>query len=224
MPTPKEFITQAIEMETFFEDQEPTFDEFMKYPPFSTLMSDDFTIPKMIELYRDGSLIFVDYQTSMERFNSLGNPTHPIRHARVNFFTKHRKDVLFHLVNMDAYKFDEIDPVSINNIHDILMKVEWNDYQTQEPTQSQGEIRRCQFLNLTTEEESYFANFLNRMMGNVAYNELFPDGKQYLYAQYVPRNYDLYTTPYLKIYEPFNTVFPSWVVKRLTTLFESTKV
>ena len=72
MPTPKEFITQAIEMETFFEDEEPTFEEFMKYPPFSTLMSDDFTVPKMIELYRDGNLVFVDYQTSMDRYERLG--------------------------------------------------------------------------------------------------------------------------------------------------------
>ena len=218
MPTPKQFITQAIEMETFFEDQEPTFEEFMKYPPFNTLMSENFTVPKMIELYRQGNLIFVDYQTIVDYGKNLK------RHMNVNFFTKQREDVIFRLVNYEALKFDEIDPVSINNLHDILMKVEWNDYQTQEPTQSQGEIRRCQFLNLTTEEESTFANFLNRTIGNMTHTELFPDGKQYLYAQYIPRRYDLYTTPYLKIYEPFNTVFPSWVVKRLTTLFESTKV
>mgnify|MGYP005988620895 FL=1 len=218
MPTPKQFITQAIEMETFFEDEEPTFEEFMKYPPFSTLMSDDFTVPKMIELYRDGNLIFVDYQKIVDW------TTKEKIHMNVNFFTKQREDVVFRLVNFEAQKFDEIDPVSINNLHDILMKVEWNDYQTQEPTQSQGELRRCQFLNLTTEEESHFANFLNRILGNMTHTELFPDGKQYLYVQYAPRRYDLYTTPYLKIYEPFNTVFPSWVVKRLTTLFESTKV
>jgi len=170
MPTPKQFITQAIEMETFFEDQEPTFEEFMKYPPFNTLMSDDFTVPKMIELYRQGNLVFVDYQTIVDYGKNLK------RHMNVNFFTKQREDVIFRLVNYEALKFDEIDPVSINNLHDILMKLEWNDYQTQEPTQSQGEIRRCQFLNLTTEEESYFANFLNRILGNMTHTELFPDG------------------------------------------------
>ena len=62
MPTPKEFIKQAIEMESFFEDEEPTFDEFMKYPPFSTLMQDDFTIPKMIELYREDNIVFLDFE------------------------------------------------------------------------------------------------------------------------------------------------------------------
>ena len=218
MPTPKQFITQAIEMETFFEDQEPTFEEFMKYPPFNTLMSDDFTVPKMIELYRQGNLIFVDYQTIVDYGKNLK------RHMNVNFFTKQREDVVFRLVNYEALKFDEIDPVSINNLHDILMKVEWNDYQTQEPTQSQGEIRRCQFLNLTTEEESSFANFLNRIIGNMTHKELFPDGKQYLYAQYIPRRYDLYTTPYLKVYEPFNTTMPKGIAKRLATLFENANV
>ena len=220
MPSPKEFITQAIEMETFFEDQEPTFEEFMKYPPFSTLMSDDFTIPKMIELYRDGNLIFVDNQTVVNW------TTKQKRHLNITFFTRYRKDTLFRIENSPTSQdhYDEIRPVSINEIHKILMNVEWNDYQTQEPTESQGEIRRCQFLNLTSEEESHFANFLNQVLGYISKTELFPDGKQYLYAQYVPRRYDLYTTPYLKIYEPFNTVFPSWVVKRLNTLFESTKV
>ena len=62
MPTPKEFIKQAIDMESFFEDEEPTFAEFMKYPPFSTLMQDDFTIPKMIELYRDDNIVFVEFE------------------------------------------------------------------------------------------------------------------------------------------------------------------
>ena len=135
-------------------------------------------------------------------------------------------DILFRIENSPNSEdhYDEINPVSINEIHEILMKVEWNDYQTQEPTQSQDEIRRTQFLNLTNEEESHFANFLNQVLGYVAQTELFPDGKQYLYAQYLPSNSNFYTTPYLKIYEPFNTVFPSWVVKRLTTLFESTKV
>tara|TARA_B100002019_G_scaffold246409_1_gene224256 strand:- start:1290 stop:1928 length:639 start_codon:yes stop_codon:yes gene_type:complete len=212
MTTPKKFIQQAVEMETFFEDEEPTFDEFMKYPPFNTLMSNYFSIPSMIELYRDGNLIFVDCQ----EYFGLGT-----RHSRVNFFTKHREDVLFHVVNYDKVKFDEIDPVSMNKMHDILMKVEWNDYTTKD---NLPQVKRTQFLNLTTEEESYFANFLNRILGNVCNNELFPDGKQYLYAEYRPMNYVLYTTSYLKIFQPFNTVFPSWVVKRLTTLFESTKV
>ena len=86
MPSPKEFITQAIEMETFFEDEEPTFEEFMKYPPFSTLMSDDFTVPKMIELYRDGNLIFVDYQTIVDYGKNLK------RHMNVvHFSSRHHK-------------------------------------------------------------------------------------------------------------------------------------
>ena len=122
MPTPKQFITQAIEMESFFEDEEPIFEEFMRYPPFNTLMKDDFTIPKMIELYRDGNLILLDF----ERIVDYGKMAK--RHDNVNFFTKHREDTLFKIVNFDAFKFDEIDPFTIDDLHAVLMKVEWNDY------------------------------------------------------------------------------------------------
>ena len=115
MPTPKQFITQAIEMESFFEDEEPIFEEFMRYPPFNTLMKDDFTIPKMIELYRDGNLILLDF----ERIVDYGKMEK--RHDNVNFFTKQREDTLFKIVNYDAFKFDEIDPIIIDDLHAVLM-------------------------------------------------------------------------------------------------------
>lgn len=219
MPTPKEFIKQAIEMESFFEDEEPTFDEFMKYPPFSTLMSDDFTIPKMIELYREDNIVFVDF----ERIVDYGKMEK--RHDNVNFFTKHREDTLFRIVNFDAFKFDEIDPIIIDDLHAILMKVEWNDYQTQEPTPSQGEIRQTQFLNLTPSEESTLSTFFSKVMQpRITSKYQDDDGKQVFLAQYNPKKYNLYTTPYLKIYEPFNTTIPKGIAKRLTTLFENANV
>ena len=219
MPTPKEFIKQAIDMETFFEDEEPTFDEFMKYPPFSTLMIDDFTIPKMIELYRDDNIVFVDF----ERIVDYGKMEK--RHENVNFFTKQREDTLFRIVNFDAFNFDEIDPIIIDDLHDILMKVEWKDYQTQEPTPSQGEIRQTQFLNLTPSEESTLSTFFSKVMQpRLTSKYQGDDGKQVFLAQYAPREYNLYTTPYLKIYEPFNTTIPKGIAKRLTTLFENANV
>ena len=75
-------------MESFFEDEEPTFEEFMRYPPFNTLMKDDFTIPKMIELYRDGNLILLDFEKIVD-YGKMEK-----RHDNVNFFTKQREDTI----------------------------------------------------------------------------------------------------------------------------------
>ncbi len=219
MPTPKQFITQAIEMESFFEDEEPIFEEFMRYPPFNTLMKDDFTIPKMIELYRDGNLILLDF----ERIVDYGKMEK--RHDNVNFFTKHREDTLFKIVNFDAFKFDEIDPIIIDDLHAVLMKVEWNDYPTQAPAKGLGEIRQTQFLNLTPSEESTLSTFFSKVMRpNIISKYQDDDGKQVFLAQYLPREYNLYTTPYLKIYQPVNTEFPSWLEKALAKLFDEAKV
>lgn len=219
MPTPKQFITQAIEMESFFEDEEPIFEEFMRYPPFNTLMKDDFTIPKMIELYRDGNLILLDFEKIVD-YGKMEK-----RHDNVNFFTKQREDTLFKIVNFDAFKFDEIDPIIIDDLHAVLMKVEWNDYQTQEPTPNQGEIRQTQFLNITPSEESTLSTFFSKVMRpNLISKYQDDDGKQVFLAQYLPREYNLYTTPYLKIYQPVNTEFPSWLEKALAKLFDEAKV
>ena len=219
MPTPKQFITQAIEMESFFEDEEPTFAEFMRYPPFNTLMKDDFTIPKMIELYRDGNIILLDFEKIVD-YGKMEK-----RHDNVNFFTKQREDTLFKIVNFDAFKFDEIDPVIIDDLHAVLMKVEWNDYQTQAPAENLGEIRQTQFLNLTPSEESTLSTFFSKVMRpNIISKYQDDDGKQVFLAQYLPREYNLYTTPYLKIYQPVNTEFPSWLEKALAKLFDEAKV
>ena len=219
MPTPKQFITQAIEMESFFEDEEPTFAEFMRYPPFNTLMKDDFTIPKMIELYRDGNLILLDFEKIVD-YGKMEK-----RHDNVNFFTKQREDTLFKIVNFDAFKFDEIDPIIIDDLHAVLMKVEWNDYQTQAPAENLGEIRQTQFLNLPPSEESTLSTFFSKVMRpNLISKYQDDDGKQVFVAQYLPAEYNLYTTPYLKIYQPVNTEFPSWLEKALAKLFDEAKV
>ena len=221
MPTPKQFITQAIEMESFFEDEEPTFAEFMRYPPFNTLMKDDFTIPKMIELYRDGNIILLDFE------RMVNWTTKEKRHDNVSFFTKQREDTLFKIETSFAGigSFDEIDPVIIDDLHAILMKVEWNDYPTQEPAENLGEIRQTQFLNLTPSEESTLSTFFSKVMRpNLISKYQEDDGKQVFVAQYLPREYNLYTTPYLKIYQPVNTEFPSWLEKALAKLFDEAKV
>tara|TARA_B100002019_G_scaffold231654_1_gene205357 strand:- start:1293 stop:1958 length:666 start_codon:yes stop_codon:yes gene_type:complete len=221
MPTPKEFIKQAIDMESFFEDEEPTFDEFMKYPPFNTLMQDDFTIPKMIELYREDNIVFVDFE------RMVNWTTKEKRHDNVSFFTKQREDTLFKIETSVAGigSFDEIDPVIIDDLHAILMKVEWNDYPTQEPAKGLGEIRQTQFLNLTPSEESTLSTFFSKIMRpNLISKYQDDDGKQVFVAQYLPAEYNLYTTPYLKVYEPFNTTIPKGIAKRLATLFENANV
>ena len=219
MPTPKEFIKQAIDMESFFEDEEPTFAEFMKYPPFSTLMQDDFTIPKMIELYRDDNIVFVDFE------KIVNWTTNEKRHDNVNFFTKQREDTLFKIENTMSDEFDEIYPITIDDLHAILMKVEWNDYPTQEPATGYGEIRQTRFLNLTPSEESTLSTFLSKVMRpKITSKYQDDDGKQVFMAQYLPAEYNLYTTPYLKVYQPFNTTIPKGIAKRLTTLFENANV
>ena len=68
MPTPKQFVTQAIEMETFFEDEEPTYDEFMRYPPFDSLMEDEFSLQNMINAYREGRIVFIVTETAKSDF------------------------------------------------------------------------------------------------------------------------------------------------------------
>ena len=219
MPTPKEFIKQAIDMESFFEDEEPTFAEFMKYPPFSTLMQDDFTIPKMIELYRDDNIVFVEFE------KIVNWTTNEKRHDNVNFFTKQREDTLFKIENTMSDEFDEIYPITIDDLHAILMKVEWNDYPTQEPATGYGEIRQTRFLNLTPSEESTLSTFLSKVMRpKITSKYQDDDGKQVFMAQYLPAEYNLYTTPYLKVYQPFNTTIPKGIAKRLTTLFENANV
>ena len=220
MPTPKEFIKQAIDMESFFEDEEPTFEEFMKYPPFSTLMQDDFTIPKMIELYREDNIVFVDFE------KMVNWTTKEKRHDNVHFFTKQREDTLFNIENATTGdRFDDIYPLDIEDLHAILMKVEWNDYPTQEPAENLGEIRQTQFLNLTPSEESTLSTFFSKIMRpNIISKYQDDDGKQVFLAQYLPREYNLYTTPYLKVYEPFNTAIPKGIAKRLATLFENANV
>ena len=219
MPTPKQFITQAIEMESFFEDEEPTFAEFMRYPPFNTLMKDDFTIPKMIELYRDGNIILLDFE------RMVNWTTKEKRHDNVSFFTKQREDTLFRIENTSSYEFDEIYPITINDLHAILMKVEWNDYPTQEPATGYGEIRQTRFLNLTPSEESTLSTFFSKVMRpKITSKYQDDDGKQVFVAQYLPAEYTLYTTPYLKVYEPFNTTIPKGIAKRLATLFENANV
>jgi predicted ribosome quality control (RQC) complex YloA/Tae2 family protein len=206
-------------MESFFEDEEPIFEEFMRYPPFNTLMKDDFTIPKMIELYRDGNIILLDFEKIVD-YGKMEK-----RHDNVNFFTKQREDTLFKIVNFDAFKFDEIDPIIIDDLHAVLMKVEWNDYQTQAPAENLGEIRQTQFLNLTPSEESTLSTFFSKVMRpNLISKYQDDDGKQVFLAQYLPREYNLYTTPYLKIYQPVNTEFPSWLEKALAKLFDEAKV
>lgn len=219
MPTPKEFIKQAIDMESFFEDEEPTFDEFMKYPPFNTLMQDDFTIPKMIELYREDNIVFVDFE------KMVNWTTKEKRHDNVHFFTKQREDTVFHIENAVSDRFDDIYPLDLENLHAILMKVEWNDYPTQEPAENLGEIRQTRFLNLSPSEESTLSTFFSKIMRpNIISKYQDDDGKQVFLAQYLPREYNLYTTPYLKVYEPFNTTIPKGIAKRLATLFENANV
>lgn len=219
MPTPKEFIKQAIDMESFFEDEEPTFDEFMKYPPFNTLMQDDFTIPKMIELYREDNIVFVDFE------RMVNWTTKEKRHDNVHFFTKQREDTVFNIENAVGDRFDDIYPLDLENLHAILMKVEWNDYPTQEPAEGMGEIRQTRFLNLSPSEESTLSTFFSKIMRpNIISKYQDDDGKQVFLAQYLPREYNLYTTPYLKVYEPFNTTIPKGIAKRLATLFENANV
>ena len=131
----------------------------------------------------------------------------------------------FKIVNFDAFKFDEIDPIIIDDLHAVLMKVEWNDYPTQAPAKGLGEIRQAQFLNLTPSEESTLSTFFSKVMRpNLISKYQDDDGKQVIVAQYLPAEYNLYTTPYLKIYQPVNTEFPSWLEKALAKLFDEAKV
>ena len=134
---------------------------------------------------------------------------------------KHHMFVMRLVLNM--YIQNKIILILQNNF--ILMKVEWNDYPTQEPAEGLGEIRQTRFLNLSPSEESTLSTFFSKVMRpKITSKYQDDDGKQVFVAQYLPAEYNLYTTPYLKVYEPFNTTIPKGIAKRLATLFENANV
>jgi len=209
MPTPKKFIQQAIEMETFFEDEEPTYDEFMRYPPFDSLMEDKFSLQNMINAYREGRIVFmVTARAITGKWNQ----------KQCNFITKEKPNIVFTIYNSSPTTYDEIDPTSLDeNTHEALMNVKL------EPIRKGGEVMiKCE--NLTLEQESAFSSFVAKVLYEKTFKEQGADGKQALTVKFFYDDHRLLTTPYLKIYEPFNTNLPEFISKRLTELFESAKV
>ena len=111
MPTPKQFIKQAIEMDTFFDDEEPTYDEFMRYPPFDSLMKEEFSLQNMINAYREGRMVFHTKKSDVKNA------------PKCNFFTKERPNTFFTIYNSSPMNYDEIDPTILENTHEALMNV-----------------------------------------------------------------------------------------------------
>jgi len=176
MPTPKKFIQQAIEMETFFEDEEPTYDEFMRYPPFDSLMEDKFSLQNMINAYREGRIVFIVTETAVSDSK---------RQKQCNFITKEQPNTVFTIYNSSPMTYDEIDPTTLNEA---------------------------------------FSSFIAKTLYARTEKVQGKDGKQILVVIWGTKKHLLLTTPYLKIYEPFNMNLPEFISKRLTELFERAKV
>lgn len=206
MPTPKKFIQQAIEMETFFEDEEPTYDEFMRYPPFNSLMEDKFSLQHMINAYREGRIVFI--MTDIPRSGQ----------KLCHFFTKEMPNTVFTIYNSSPQNYDELDPTTLNDdTHEALMKVKLQDvYGIDE------KVVKCS--NLTLEQESAFSSFIAKTLYTPTEKIQGRDGKQSLVVTVGSGKHTLLTTPYLKIYEPFNMNLPKFISKRLTELFERAKL
>jgi len=212
MPTPKEFVNQAIAMETFFEDEEPTYDEFMRYPPFDSLMKEEFSLQNMINAYRDGRIVFIATETAVSDSK---------RQKLCNFFTKEKPNTIFTIYNSSPSTYDELDPTSLDeNTHEALMKVE---LEVMEKSKVLSETYvECKNLNL--EQESAFSSFIAKTLYAKTEKTQGKDGKQILVVVWGNKRHILLTTPYLKIYQPVNTKFPSWLEKALSKLFDEAKV
>ena len=214
MPTPKQFVTQAIEMETFFEDEEPTFDEFMRYPPFDSLMGEEFTLQNMLDSYRDGRIVFVvKYGKVYENNGASFQMSY-----RCNFLTKEYPNTLFQIERLGNFNFDELNPTTLEDVtHEALMNVTIEE-------ETQDRKTKAKFSGLTLEQESALSKVLSIMLFESVSKALSEDGTQSLILTYQPNDFIFYTSPYLKIYEPFNTNLPESLSKRLTKLFERVKV
>ena len=133
MLTPKDFVKQAIEMETFFEDEEPTFDVFMRYPPFDTLMSEKFSVKNLIKSYREGRIVFVVRQGKVYANNGASFQMS----YRCNFLTKDYPNTIFQIEKLGDFTFDELNPTSVEDeTHDALMNVAIEEYTTQSDIKS----------------------------------------------------------------------------------------
>ncbi len=212
MPTPKKFIQQAIEMETFFEDEEPTYDEFMRYPPFDSLMEEKFSLQNMINAYREGRIVFIVTETAVSDSK---------RQKQCNFITKEKPNIVFTIYNSSPTTYDEIDPTTLNeNTHEALMNVE---FEVIEKSKVLSE-NYAECKNLTLEQESAFSSFIAKTLYARTEKVQGKDGKQSLVVIWGTKKHFLLTTPYLKIYEPFNMNLPAFISKRLTELFERAKL
>ena len=206
MPTPKQFIKQAIEMDTFFDDEEPTYDEFMRYPPFDSLMKEEFSLQNMINAYREGRMVFHTKKSDVKNA------------PKCNFFTKERPNTFFTIYNSSPMNYDEIDPTILENTHEALMNVKLKTI----PFPSQFTAIKCE--NLTLEQEAAFSTFVAKVLYEGTRKEQGDDGKQALIVEIFDAYHTLLTTPYLKIYQPVNTEFPSWLEKALSKLFDEAKI
>jgi hypothetical protein len=206
MPTPKKFVNQAIEMETFFEDEEPTYREFMRYPPFDSLMNEEFSLQNMINAYREGRIVFHTKKS-------------PASGRKCNFFTKDWPNTVFTIYNSSVTTYDELDPTTLEeNTHEALMNVKLKNL-NQNQTFS---VIICE--NLTLEQESAFSSFIAKVLYEGVSKQQGDDGKQYLRVKIYNDYHTLLTTSYLKIYQPFNTKFPESLIKKLNEMFDNQKV
>ncbi len=219
MPTPKEFVNQAIEMETFFEDEEPTYDEFMRYPPFDSLMGEEFTLQNMIKSYREGRIVFVVKYGKVYANNGASFQMS----YRCNFLTKEYPNTLFQIERLGNFNFDELNPTTLEDTtHEALM-----DVAIEEEALNLSAIHRqtmAKFSGLTLEQESALSKVLSMMLFESVSKALSEDGTQSLILKYNPNDFKFYTSPYLKIYQPVNMKFPSWLEKALSKLFDEAKV
>ena len=208
MPTPKKFVNQAIEMETFFEDEEPTYREFMRYPPFDSLMNEEFSLQNMINAYREGRIVFHTKKS-------------PASGRKCNFFTKEIPNKVYTIYNSSVTTYDELDPTTLEeNTHEALMNVKLK-------TIFKPNTRVIQHIiceNLTLEQESAFSSFIAKVLYEGVSKQQGDDGKQYLFVKIYNDYHTLLTTSYLKIYQPFNTKFPESLIKKLNEMFDNQKV
>ena len=208
MPTPKKFVNQAIEMETFFEDEEPTYREFMRYPPFDSLMNEEFSLQNMINAYREGRIVFHTKKS-------------PASGRKCNFFTKDWPNTVFTIYNSSVTTYDELDPTTLEeNTHEALMNVKLKTIFKANTNVIQHII--CE--NLTLEQESAFSSFIAKVLYEGVSKQQGDDGKQYLFVKIYNDYHTLLTTSYLKIYQPFNTKFPESLIKKLNEMFDNQKV
>ena len=192
----------------------------MRYPPFDTLVGEKFSVKNLIESYRDGRIVFVVHHRKV--YENYTRTSWKMSY-RCNFLTKDYPNTIFQIEKLGDFTFDELNPTLVEDeTHKALMAVAIDEKII--PHSGVLTETRAKFAGLTLEQESALSKVLGIILEESARKKPFDDGQQYLSITYNPNRFTLYSSEFLKIYQPFNTDFPHNLIKKLNEMFDNQKL